>query len=36
MHKLTGDPLYLEKAKAPANSITRMQNTENGMIPTHR
>ena len=35
MHKLTGDQLYLEKAKALANSITRMQNTENGMIPTH-
>ena len=35
MHKLTGDDLYLEKAKALANSITRMQNTENGLIPTH-
>ncbi len=35
MHKLTGDELYLEKAKALANSITGMQNTENGMIPTH-
>ena len=35
MHKLTGEPLYLEKAKALADSITRMQNTENGLIPTH-
>ena len=35
MHRLTGEELYLEKAKALANSITRMQNTENGMIPTH-
>ena len=35
MHRLTGEELYLEKAKALANSITRMQNTENGLIPTH-
>ncbi|MBR5899796.1 MAG: hypothetical protein IKZ38_00170 [Clostridia bacterium] len=35
MHKLTKDELYLEKAKALANSITRMQNKENGLIPTH-
>ena len=35
MHRLTGDELYLAKAKALADSITRMQNSENGMIPTH-
>lgn len=35
LHRLTGEELYLEKAKALANSITRMQNTENGLIPTH-
>lgn len=34
MHKATGDELYLEKAKALANSITIMQR-EDGMIPTH-
>ena len=35
MHKLTKEPLYLEKAKALANTVTRMQNEENGLIPTH-
>ncbi|MBR5192444.1 MAG: hypothetical protein IKW33_03435 [Clostridia bacterium] len=35
MYKLTKEPLYLEKAKALANSATRMQNKENGLIPTH-
>ncbi len=35
MHKLTKDPLYLEKAKVLGDSITRMQNKENGLIPTH-
>ena len=35
MHKLTKDPLYLEKAKALTNNVTRMQNEENGVIPTH-
>ncbi len=35
LHKLTKEPLYLEKAKALADSITRMQNEENGLIPTH-
>ena len=35
LHKLTKEPLYLEKAKALADSITRMQNKENGLIPTH-
>ncbi len=35
MHKLTKYPIYLEKAKALADSITRMQNTKTGLIPTH-
>ena len=35
LHKLTKETIYLEKAKALADSITRMQNTENGLIPTH-
>ena len=35
MHSATGKPLYLEKAKALADSITRIQNSENGLIPTH-
>jgi len=34
MYKATGDELYLEKAKALADSITRVQH-ENGYIPTH-
>ena len=35
MHKVTKKPLYLEKARALADSITRIQNQENGLIPTH-
>ena len=35
MHRLTGEQLYLEKAKVLADSITRMQNTKTGCIPTH-
>ena len=35
LHKATGDPLLLEKACALADSTTRMQNAETGMIPTH-
>lgn len=35
MYKATGKRLYLEKAKALADSITNMQNPENGFIPTH-
>lgn len=32
--RATGNPLYLEKAKALANSVTRVQ-LPDGMIPTH-
>ncbi len=35
MYKATGEKLYLEKSYALADSITRMQNPENGVIPTH-
>jgi len=35
LHKANKDPLLLEKACALADSITRMQNFETGMIPTH-
>lgn len=35
MHSITKKPLYLAKAKALADSITRAQNEENGLIPTH-
>ncbi len=35
MHRLTKKPLYLEKAKTLADSITRVQNAENGQISTH-
>lgn len=35
MHALTKKPLYLEKAKTLADSITRVQNAENGQISTH-
>lgn len=34
MYKLKGDRLYLEKAMTLADSITRVQNTETGCIPT--
>ncbi len=35
LHSVTKKPLYLAKAKALADSITRAQNEQNGMIPTH-
>lgn len=35
LHKANGNPLLLEKACALADAITRMQNAETGMIPTH-
>lgn len=35
LYRATGNPLLLAKAKALADSITRMQNPETGMIPTH-
>ena len=35
LHSVTKKPLYLEKAKALADSITRVQNPENGQISTH-
>ena len=35
LYKATGKRLYLEKAKALADSITNMQNPDNGFIPTH-
>lgn len=35
MYKVTKDQLMLEKAFALGDSITRMQNPENGVIPTH-
>ena len=34
MYKLKGERLYLEKAMALADMITRMQNSETGQIPT--
>lgn len=34
MYRLTGDRLYLEKAMALADMITRVQNSETGQIPT--
>ena len=34
MYQLRGDRLYLEKALALADTITRMQDPETGMIPT--
>lgn len=34
MYKLKGDRLYLEKAMALANMITRVQNSKTGQIPT--
>lgn len=34
MYKLTSDRLYLEKAMALADTITRMQDAETGQIPT--
>ena len=35
LYEATGDALLLEKAKALGDSITRMQNSESGVIPTH-
>ena len=35
LYSATKDPLLLEKAKALGDSITRMQNPESGVIPTH-
>ena len=35
LHEATGDPLLLEKACALADAITRMQDGESGVIPTH-
>ncbi|MBQ4110441.1 MAG: hypothetical protein IJC74_06105 [Clostridia bacterium] len=35
MYSLTGDDLFLEKACALGDSVTRMQNPETGVIPTH-
>lgn len=35
MHSVTKKPLYLAKARALADSITRIQNPKNGLIPTH-
>ena len=34
-YELTGNELWLEKAEALGNMLTRMQNSENGVIPTH-
>lgn len=34
LYRLKGDRLYLEKAMALGDTITRMQDTETGMIPT--
>ena len=35
MYKATGNELYREKACALGDAITRMQNPETGIIPTH-
>ena len=35
LYKANGNPLLLAKARALADSITRMQNPRTGMIPTH-
>lgn len=35
LYSVTGDELYLEKAYALGDSITRMQNPQTGVIPTH-
>ncbi len=35
LYRVTGDELLLEKAKALGDSITRMQDPEIGVIPTH-
>ena len=35
LYKATDNKLYLEKACALGDSITRMQDTESGVIPTH-
>lgn len=34
-YKISSNPLHLEKALALADSITRMQNPDTGVIPTH-
>lgn len=34
MYSLTSERLYLEKAMALADAVTRAQNAENGMVPT--
>ena len=35
LYRVTGDELLLEKAKVLGDSITRMQDPEIGVIPTH-
>ena len=35
LYSVTGNKLYYEKSCALADSITRMQNPETGVIPTH-
>ena len=35
LYSIKKDPLLLEKARTLGNMITRMQNPENGLIPTH-
>ena len=35
LYKVTGNPLYREKACALGDTITRMQDPESGVIPTH-
>ena len=35
LYKVTGNPVHLAKACTLADSITRMQNPETGVIPTH-
>ena len=35
LYEATGNELYREKAYALGDSMTRMENTENGVIPTH-
>ncbi len=34
-HTMTNDPLYLEKARALADTVAKNQNAENGAIPTY-
>ncbi len=35
VYKITKNPLYVDKARALANMITRVQNEESGAIPTY-